>query len=300
MVLVCKNMRCFSPIWLPDRKLSVPCGRCAACRSRESLDWSTRLMIEDKSSACSWFVSLSLSDYFLHFINKDNFEVKQLKDLTDWDSDAWVNTLSKDYLKRFLDRFRHRERFKDSPPKWFAIGEYGSKSSREHYHVIFFFRQPVDFDVINYELTYAWMQDGYSIGNITVAPVIPERIYYITGYVIEKVDPVLPDPACQPTFRLVSNGIGKDYIKINKRFHGHDPKRRYVTLDGGAKVHMPRYYSDKLYNKLDNEIYQAYIRNRDGPDARADDPSYARRLFSDMRTYQKNHVDKIKSNRSKL
>lgn len=290
-------MRCFNPIWLPDRKTSVRCGKCAACRSGESLDWATRLTHEDKASISSWFVTLSVSDYFLHFADIDNMvNVVQLKDLEDWDTDTWVNTLSKDCLKKFLDRFRHRPIFKDNPPRWFAIGEYGSKTNREHYHAIFFFQKPIDFDTINYELQMSWQQDGYLIGNITVAPVVPERIYYIAGYVIEKVERSSPHPACLPPFRLISNGIGKGYVKLNKRFHGHDPSRRYVTLDGGGKVHMPRYYADKLYNSLDNEIYKAWQRQRDGPDPAAEDPTYARRVFSDMITYHKNRISKRKNN----
>lgn len=106
------------------RKVSIPCGKCVACRVNNAAQWATRVCHEMHYADAGCFVTLTYdpdhcpSDY----------------------------SLSKRDLQLFLKRLRiYLERHNAGRIRaFFAVGEYGSKFGRPHYHVCLIGWQPDD------------------------------------------------------------------------------------------------------------------------------------------------------------
>lgn len=126
---------CLTPITIKnkrtDENLSVPCGRCPLCYARRVSGWSFRLMEEDKVSTSSYFLTLTYDTDTVP-ITKHGFM-----------------GLSKRHVQLFFKRLRKshdlpaeaRNRVSNEtgkPIKYFAVGEYGGKKFRPHYHIILF------------------------------------------------------------------------------------------------------------------------------------------------------------------
>lgn len=102
---------------------TFPCGKCPQCVARRSSAWSFRLMQEDKRSVSSLFLTLTYENCNCP-ISPKGFMV-----------------LSKRDVQLFFKRLRkaHRKNSdNDRPIKYYAVGEYGGRTHRPHYHIILF------------------------------------------------------------------------------------------------------------------------------------------------------------------
>lgn len=99
-----------------DGVYRVPCGNCAGCALDRSKIWSNRLLAESKTNAFSYFLTLTYDD--LHNPGQ----------------------LIKNDLKEFIKKLRRYmyEKYKIVEIRYFAVGEYGGKTLRPHYHLILF------------------------------------------------------------------------------------------------------------------------------------------------------------------
>ena len=63
----------------------------------------------------------------------------------------------------------------------------------------------------------------------------------------------------------MSKGIGKNYLTRSMvKWHKKDLTNRvYVTLKGGEKVSLPRYYKEKIYTQHERKIIGAVMQQRD-------------------------------------
>lgn len=118
-------MECQSPktIW-PHRSIewcdkneefpvTVPCGKCVACLVNKRGDWIFRLQMEMKfSKRKALFVTLT------------------------YDQKHCPEKLDKRHLQLFLKRLR--KHYPAGQIRYYAVGEYGSKMGRPHYHLILF------------------------------------------------------------------------------------------------------------------------------------------------------------------
>jgi hypothetical protein len=108
----------------------LPCNSCPKCKSRRVSEWVTKLLFEAKSCNNNvYFVTLTYSD--AHLPDAHKFSGGSLK---------------KDHLQKFIKRFRwHFERLykRQSPIRYFGVGEYGSKTHRAHYHILLFGLDPM-------------------------------------------------------------------------------------------------------------------------------------------------------------
>lgn len=141
-------MQCPKPIAVNDNV--VPCGYCAVCRQNKMQDWVTRITHEMAVSVCCYFVTLTYSDANLPL------------------NDDGDSLLVKPDLQKFFKRLR-----KSFQLRYFAVGEYGTKFGRAHYHLILFAQYPIPYDAIN----KAW-----GLGFIHVGKVTPSSVAYVAKY----------------------------------------------------------------------------------------------------------------------
>ena len=121
---------CLAPITLwrnyatMDNKKTdiVPCGKCPKCLKRKQNAWAFRLQCQTRVSISSAFITLTYEDEKLPL------------------SYNGLPNLDKTHVQKFLKRLR-----KASPKssnelsiKYYACGEYGTRTHRPHYHMIAF------------------------------------------------------------------------------------------------------------------------------------------------------------------
>lgn len=240
-------MQCPNPIWLRETKMHVPCGKCPACRKRIANTWVTRLMEEEKHSRSCQFVTLTYDDFNLPKTKKG------------------LPTLVKKDLQDFINLLRTY-----CPFRYFAIGEYGDKGSRPHYHLIIFNFFPVtdpktgnivyhrDWDKITKQqimsnvdieavIYKAWRKKGL----VDVQNLEGGAIRYVAYY---TVDPTVRsvDNDQQKQFAIMSKRppIGYQYYtdKANQRYHfGSLNLDRFCYQAPYGKTILPRIYRKKLY-----------------------------------------------------
>lgn len=228
-------MKCETPIWIKGQ--TVPCGKCSNCIGRKRNHWVIRLMEEAKDSNISFFLTLTYDDKYL------------VVDPTGM-TDEYV--LYYDHLRYF-----HREaRKKGFEYKYFSVGEYGEKSSRPHYHMLVFSNQ-TEFDYQKF--MNVWKFGFASIGSLTEA-----SIKYCCKDMLKEVDLFDGvDKQFKPKIH-VSNGMGIAYVEKakywHKVFYGDDQHKglmdRNFYPQNNVKLSLPRYYSDRIYNKLERGIIQ--------------------------------------------
>lgn len=234
-------MSCLRPITLKKNQKTVPCGHCPGCLYTYASSWAFRLLQEEKVSDSSHFITFTYND--------DNI----LR------SPSGLKTLYKRDLQLFFKRLR---RLHDTTPyshlpiKYYAVGEYGNKTKRPHYHAIIF---NANVDLI--ELAWA-RRDKYNgvrniIGEIYYGDVSGASVGYTLKYIHKgKTVPQNPFDDRVREFSLISKGVGKSYLTENMiNWHLADlHNRNYVNLDGGVKIAMPRYYYSKIYDGYHRDL----------------------------------------------
>lgn len=166
--------------------------------------------------------------------------------------------------KRDVQLFFKRLRFSldnisSVPIKYYAVGEYGGKTMRPHYHIILFNYPPqlmkplglckkgfpkFQCDII----ANAWQQGGIDVGTVTAASV---------GYTMKYISkpskvPMHRNDDRTREFSLMSKGLGASYLTPQmEKWHKADMlNRMYCNIPDGKKIAMPRYYKDKLYTEM--------------------------------------------------
>ena len=216
-------MLCISPLNIPrpngqgnKDRIVVPCGKCVACLVNRREDWTIRLKEELKNATYAHFVTLTYSD--------DNLKYGR-----------YAPTLDKTDLQKFFKRLRKNSRSNNL--RYYAVGEYGTKTLRPHYHIILF--NLYDSNLID---------KSWQLGNIQVGQVTGGSIHYVTKYHVNKTDS--PEDVEKP-FALMSKrpAIGSNYIEKMNDYHSGYPQRAYYTELGGVKKRLPRFLKTKLYSK---------------------------------------------------
>lgn len=236
----------------------IPCGRCIDCRLQYSRQWADRCMFESeyyKDSEC-WFLTLTYDD----------------DHIMDIGSDLFAGTLVKTDLSSFLKRLRRHCEYHDISDgiRFYACGEYGTKTFRPHYHVILY-----GLDLNEYDKLSPWMKSksGYwtwrsplleklwKSGYVVVSPISWDTCAYTARYVMKKVGGLSADDyiknGVEPEFVVMSRkpGIGREYFDKNyKSIYEYD-EVFIKSADGGRKGKPPKYF-DKLYEHIEPEKYK--------------------------------------------
>lgn len=204
----------------------VPCGSCVKCLQRRANAWSFRLYEELKVSSSATFLTLTYEDPPQSFNGHD--------------------TLDKTDLQRFFKRLRKQVNkfYPNTKIKYYAVGEYGTRTKRPHYHIILFNLPQVylrDNDIISKIWTHGLLHYG-ECNAATIA--------YTTKYIVSgKFEPEADDDDRQPQFSTMSKKLGINHLSpAMVRFY----KSRfisYATTSGGYTIPLPRYFRDKIFNK---------------------------------------------------
>lgn len=208
----------------------VPCGKCSDCRGRSISAWSFRLMQQEKISNNAEFITLTYDTSFVP-ISEKGFMSLQKRD-----------------LQLFFKRLRKANG--DIKIKYFAVGEYGGKSFRPHYHLILF------------NTNRETIQTSWGLGQVHYGTVTGASVGYTLKYMSKKKRiPVHKNDDRIPEFRLMSKGLGANYLSQSMvHWHKSDLENRmYCNLKDGKKISMPRYYKERLYTDSEKEkIMVAY------------------------------------------
>lgn len=225
-------MICDSPVNIRDpvnpeskKYIAVPCGRCSACLMNKRMEWTIRIKEELRHCIGSSFVTLTYNDQNLPIDEHGNAQ------------------LSKSDLQNFFKRLRKNGIGKF---RYYAVGEYGSKNGRPHYHIIFL---GCGLDLLSFRknVEKAWSKNGESFGRVDVGTASGASSSYTAGYIINRYD--YSDSPLVAPFALASKGLGSSYIDRMKEWHSDDLTRQYVPGEGGVKLPLPRYYKNKLYDE---------------------------------------------------
>lgn len=210
----------------------VPCGKCPACRLRRIQGWVFRLRQEEKIHNSSWFVTLT---YEVPPMTQNGFMSLRRSDLTN-----------------FFKRLRFNTDRKTI--KYYACGEYGTKSFRPHYHAIIF-------DATTDEIQNAWLSghnndDLVRRGFTHYGQVSDDSIAYTAKYMAkESRIPVHDYDDRLPEYSIMSKKLGINYLspQIIKYHNDGVTYRPFLTMPGGAVHAMPRYYRDRIYTEQERE-----------------------------------------------
>lgn len=204
--------------------------KCVGCQEDYSRTWAVRAWHHSQMHDANCFITLTFSDEFV------------------------PDTLDHVWFQLFMKRFR---RAISVPISFFMAGEYGSINLRPHFHAcIFGFDFPdkllwsVRDDVRLYTsemLGKLWSDpnSGKSYGFSSVGDVTFESAAYIARYVGKKALSADLPPGLRPEYSKCSlkRPIGKSWFHA---FRDSVFPCDAVSLRGGSKCKVPRYYDKQL------------------------------------------------------
>lgn len=212
--------------------ISVPCGKCPNCIKRRTSAWSFRLMQEDKRSKSSLFVTLTY----------DTMKVPITHN-------GYMTIVKRD-LQLFFKRLRKAHVKENISIKYYAVGEYGGKTKRPHYHIILF----------NAKLSL--ISTAWNLGHVHYGTVSEASVGYTMKYIAKNGSiPMHRNDDRTPEFSLMSKGLGDNYITDKtKKWHKQDLTNRMYCNVGEKKISMPRYYKEKIYSESERKAISSSIK----------------------------------------
>lgn len=279
------HLNCYSDFYFKRNDEKIPvfylfaCGKCELCRKKKSSEYSFRAACETHTYPCNpLFVTLTYRNETLP-------------------SDG----LHLDHLQKFFKRLRTRFHDFGLPTdfRYLAVGEYGSKFGRPHYHIIFW-NLPIDNAFyaesllrVQSFIRYAWTEyklddngkrlfsvnklgkrfyHRYSIGISKILPVTKGCPAYITKYFRKDQHNKKNYPG--KNFLVSSRGhggIGSDYIDSCKDF--------VLNSQGVPSISV----LDESNNKVFTYPVTGYVKNRLFPSLSA---AYSKRTADGDNNYE--------------
>lgn len=234
-------MKCAFPRVLPaplgGGDNSYPCGRCMPCRLNLKQRKTARFLLEaigqEHRGRQNSFATLTLSDENMDYVNDIDGVPRE--------------TLKKERFKRFMYRCR-KHHFE--PFRFAAVGEYGDKDHRPHYHILGFGLSAGDAEAL---YTKCW-----TAGFIHCTEFIPERAAYLAGYTIKKMtqpdDPRLSLGQVPEFFRQsLQPGIGALPATLDYLQQLHETKGGAQVIAETSDVNPSIRIAGKIY-PLDNYL----------------------------------------------
>jgi len=213
-----------------------PCGQCLFCRINQRREWVARLLLEAACHTSNQFVTMTYEESQLpKQIIPGRPSVRSVAAHPAVASQP--GTLSKSDLTRFFKRLRKVGTF-----RYYAVGEYGEKLGRPHYHALLF-----GSDFTTEELMECWKHGHVHQGDVTAAS-IAYCVEYLIKYRTKKDD--LLDLRREPEFGVMSRnpGIGSFALgEIRSAIMSSPPLLNGTLLIpdtfrlGGKDHPMPRY-----------------------------------------------------------
>lgn len=219
-------MECQTPRYLAKQDMVVPCGICAFCCATRRSDWALRLHYEGRRHLVKKFITLTYADCHLHF-------------------KSGVSQLCKRDVQLWLKKVRRT----GAKVRYYAVGEYGSKTFRPHYHVLLFG-----------DVSDSVIRDSWNLGLVHIGSVTEASVMYCLGYIVNGKGWKMRTKREAP-FSLMSRGngipgdsgyggLGFSYLTPAMIEWHRSGRKNYAILDG-AKRHLPRYFKCKIFSKID-------------------------------------------------
>lgn len=221
-------MMCKKPFRKENREFG--CGQCTHCRINRSRLWVGRMLLESMEHPHSAFVTLTYNEE--HLPNPPY--------------------LSKEAVQLFLKRLRGMA--PDRRFRYYAVGEYGDKSWRPHYHLIIFGLSPTEQTLV---------QKCWPFGFVQVGTAEAQSMAYTASYVIKKMtNPKDSRLEGRPAeFSLLSRmpGLGTGVVKrMVKQYAGKSGQSAYdklgwITSQFRAEGHvypLGRYLTTKVLEEI--------------------------------------------------
>lgn len=205
--------------------IMYPCGKCIVCKEKKRRQWAIRMENEKTFSKSCYFVTLTYADEYLYRIEPH-----------------LPASLNKSHYVNFLKRLRKSLPYKI---RFFGVGEYGSDSSRPHYHFMFFLPEYVKRDTFRSYIYKAW-----TYGFNTVKDGLTQRMYYIAKYTVKGSD----HPFCtESPFQTCSCSppIGFRSFQSNLRILDSDVTHNFIVSPSSRKSSIPRSFENKYKKYLD-------------------------------------------------
>lgn len=233
-------MDCLKPFYLVNRDMYVPCGKCVYCCQTRANAWAARLYWESRDTWSSAFVTLTYEEKYLT-IKKG------------------VSQLNMEDLQKYFKRLRKA----GLEFRYYAVGEYGTRYGRPHFHILFFFRKEPDLEIV---------REKWGMGIVHIGSVTPASVNYCLTYISlrkKRYNRVYE-------FATMSKKLGATYLSKQMIAWHKDGRKNYSYVDG-KKVALARYYKDKIFSKLDRlriavavekESFQKMLRFIRGPEGR--------------------------------
>lgn len=115
--------------------LHVPCGKCLDCLDEKRISWFIRMSYEHMETldngGFSFYITLTYNEESVPHIGSTKVFRKH-------DIEQYIQT-----LRLRIKRYLHLDHY-DSKLRFFYSGEYGGKTHRPHYHVVFFCNDPIN------------------------------------------------------------------------------------------------------------------------------------------------------------
>lgn len=144
-------------------------------------------------------------------------------------NDLGWTCLDKRHLVQLFKKMR-----KNCPPfRYYAIGEYGTKTHRAHYHVFFF--------GLDFEECHDFLDEFWNYGHHRVTPINGNRIGYVANFHIVAKRRINASTEQTPEFTLCSKGLGVPSDNQLQYIRDH-----HQMVRNGFPMSVPRYWEKYL------------------------------------------------------
>lgn len=183
------------------------------------------------------------------------------------------------FMKR-LRKFHSKQKDHVQKISYYACGEYGSNNYRPHYHAIIF-------NTSEEAVAECWQLGTSHIGKVTGASIAYTLKYINKG----KVIPVHQNDDRVPEFSLMSKGMGSNFLTPKTiKYFKNDIRIAYITIEGGVKIPLPRYYKNKIYSEHEQQQQAFYVKG-----VLAENDKRARREYSTSHGSENGYEQQVES-----
>lgn len=221
------------------REIVLPCGKCPSCVHNYYSYWATRGYYELLNWPQNWFITFTYNDQNLP---KDR-------------------SLSKKEFQKFVKKIKKAfGSSKENPIRQIYCGEYGSKTLRPHYHVIFFNlnlddlveKRRSDQGYLCY--TSKTITDLWGNGDVEISEATPATIAYLFKYILKKKSRKEKKKPLSLEHDGITYDVEHEFIEASRNpgigAHLRNSKsirKGFLSLDGKIKA-LPKYFLEYLKN----------------------------------------------------
>lgn len=210
----------------------VPCGKCAFCLQNRRHDWMFRVYHEIKAQEHPGFF-LTLT-YHPKYVKRTEHGLSlRFRDLQ--------------LLFKRLRKARYSL-------KYIAVGEYGAKTFRPHYHLLVWTNAPI------HEIQRQWWCGLIHCGTVNLASAM-----YTLKYIIQRKQHIpegLEKPRAQFSRGIGASYLGTDYRSGQAVYDYHNNPPNFFSYIEGVKVSLPRYYREKIFMKHIKKLEQKKVKQQ--------------------------------------